>query len=168
MGSLGTQEMVVIFVLALLLFGPKKLPELGKTLAKALGEFRRASTELKSTFEREMNAIERETDSLKEASQHYQDQIYNHEDSSYYDHGAYGHDSYDSNTADTSSTHVSASATQGAEPTTATETGSTPVEHAAATTPQITPAEGAVPQIAENHGHPTSGKEASDSQAVKS
>ena len=48
--------------LALLLFGPKKLPELGKTLAKALGEFRRASTELKSTFEREMNAIERETD----------------------------------------------------------------------------------------------------------
>ncbi len=163
MGSLGTQEMIVIFVLALLLFGPKKLPELGKTLAKALGEFRRASTELKSTFEREMNAIERETDSLKEASQHYQDQIYNHEDSSYYDHGAYGHDSYDSNTADNSSTHVSASATQGAESTTATEAGSTPVEHAAATTPQITPAEGTVPHTADHSNHT-----ASDSQAVKS
>ena len=162
MGSLGTQEMVVIFVLALLLFGPKKLPELGKTLAKALGEFRRASTDLKSTFEREMNAIERETDSLKEASKQYQDQIYNHEDSSYYDSGAYGHDSYDSNTADHSSTHVSASATQGAESTPAVEAGSTPVEHVAATTPHITPADGTVPHSAE-HGHTPS-----ESQAVKS
>ena len=163
MGSLGTQEMVVIFVLALLLFGPKKLPELGKTLAKALGEFRRASTELKSTFEREMNAIERETDSLKEASQHYQDQIYNHEDSSYYDHGAYGNDSYDSTTADNSTTHVSASATQGAESTTATETGITPVEHAEAATPRIAPAEGTVPQTADHHV-----QAASESPAVKS
>ena len=161
MGSLGTQEMVVIFVLALLLFGPKKLPELGKTLAKALGEFRRASTELKSTFEREMNAIERETDSLKEASQQYQDQIYNHEDSSYYDSGAYGHDSYDSNTAD-SSTTVSASATQGAESTTATEEGSKAVETAEAATPHITPAEGTVSQNTEHvHAVP-------ESQAVKS
>ena len=162
MGSLGTQEMIVIFVLALLLFGPKKLPELGKTLAKALGEFRRASTDLKSTFEREMNAIERETDSLKEASQQYQDQIYNHEDSSYYDSGAYGHDSYDSNTADNSSKNVSASATQGAESTTAIEEGSKPVETAGAVTPQITPAEGTVPIIPEN-GHAVP-----ESQAVKS
>ena len=162
MGSLGTQEMIVIFVLALLLFGPKKLPELGKTLAKALGEFRRASTELKSTFEREMNAIERETDSLKEVSQKYQDQIYNHEDSSYYDSGAYGYDSYDSNTANNSSTNVSASATQGAESTTAIEEGSTPVETTAAATPQITPAEGSVPHTAEhNHAAP-------ESQAAKS
>ena len=162
MGSLGTQEMIVIFVLALLLFGPKKLPELGKTVAKALGEFRRASSDLKSTFEREMNAIERETDSLKEASQNYQDQIYNHEDSSYYDSGAYGHDSYDSNTANISSTTVGASATQGAESTTAIEAGSTPVEIAAGSTPQIAAPEGTVPQIAE-HVPP-----ASDSQAVKS
>ena len=59
MGPLGWQETVVIFVLALLLFGPKKLPELGKNLAKALGEFRRASNELKDTWNREMTAIER-------------------------------------------------------------------------------------------------------------
>ena len=61
--------MIVIFVLALLVFGPKKLPELGKNLAKALSEFRRASNELKSTWQREMDSIERESGSLKEAAQ---------------------------------------------------------------------------------------------------
>lgn len=65
MFGLGWQETVVIFVLALLLFGPKKLPELGKNLAKALGEFRRASNELKDTWQREMAAVERETQDLK-------------------------------------------------------------------------------------------------------
>src|ERR1041385_6207316 len=62
-GPLGMQEMVFIFVLALLIFGPKKLPELGKTLGKAMTEFRRASNELKSTFDREMSNLERETES---------------------------------------------------------------------------------------------------------
>jgi len=66
MGPIGMQEMVVIFLVALVLFGPKKLPELGKTLAKALTEFRRAQSDLKATFEREMQALEKETDSLKE------------------------------------------------------------------------------------------------------
>jgi sec-independent protein translocase protein TatA len=55
------QEMIALFVIALLLFGPKKLPELGKTLGKALSEFRRAKSELKATFESHMNEIERET-----------------------------------------------------------------------------------------------------------
>src|SRR5438094_10354580 len=63
MGPLGMQEMVFIFILALLIFGPKKLPELGKTLGKAMTEFRRASSELKSTFDREMSNLERETES---------------------------------------------------------------------------------------------------------
>ena len=54
MGPLGWQETVFIFFLALLLFGPKKLPELGRTLGKAMTEFRRASSELKATFDREM------------------------------------------------------------------------------------------------------------------
>jgi TatA/E family protein of Tat protein translocase len=54
--------MVVIFFVALILFGPKKLPELGKTIGKALTEFRRASNDLKATFEREMHSLERETD----------------------------------------------------------------------------------------------------------
>jgi TatA/E family protein of Tat protein translocase len=48
MGTLGVPEMIFIFLLALVLFGPKKLPELGRTMGKALTEFRRASTELKS------------------------------------------------------------------------------------------------------------------------
>src|ERR1700691_4463248 len=68
MGSLGVPEMIFIFLLALVLFGPKKLPELGRTMGKALTEFRRASTELKSSFEREMQTLERETDSLKDAT----------------------------------------------------------------------------------------------------
>ena len=69
MGPLGVQEMVVIFLVALVLFGPKKLPELGKNIAKAMGEFKRAQSELKATFDREMQSIERETASAKEAIQ---------------------------------------------------------------------------------------------------
>lgn len=61
MGPIGMQEMIALFVIALLLFGPKKLPELGKTLGKALSEFRRAKSELKATFESHMSEIERET-----------------------------------------------------------------------------------------------------------
>lgn len=68
MGPVGVQEMVVIFLVALLLFGPKKLPELGKTLAKAVSEFRRAQSDLKATFEREMRSLEQENESLKEAT----------------------------------------------------------------------------------------------------
>lgn len=66
MGPVGVQEMVVIFLVALLLFGPKKLPELGKTLAKAVTEFRRAQNDLKATFEREMRSLEQESESIKE------------------------------------------------------------------------------------------------------
>jgi sec-independent protein translocase protein TatA len=54
------QEMIAIFVIALVLFGPKKLPELGRTLGKALSEFRRAKNELKSTFESHLHELERE------------------------------------------------------------------------------------------------------------
>lgn len=138
MGPLGWQETVFIFVLALLIFGPKKLPELGKTIGKAMTEFRRASSELKETFNREMSSLERENESLKEVTRDYQNQInsatydynsnYGYDDSSYYDSGAYGSESYDS-TATQSST-VSASATEGAESAvSATENG----EHAVAT-----------------------------------
>jgi len=61
MGSIGVPEMIFIFVLALLIFGPKKLPELGRSLGKGIAEFRRASNELKSSLEREMNTLEQET-----------------------------------------------------------------------------------------------------------
>ena len=60
MGSLGVPEMIFIFVLALLIFGPRKLPELGRNLGKALSEFRRASSELRATVEDEMRNLEKE------------------------------------------------------------------------------------------------------------
>src|SRR5256885_16644275 len=60
--NIGMQEMVIIFLVALVLFGPKKLPELGRTIGKALTEFRRASSDLRASFEREMHNLERETD----------------------------------------------------------------------------------------------------------
>src|SRR6266705_2944734 len=69
MGTLGVQEMIVIFVVALVLFGPKKLPELGRTIGKAITEFRRASNDLKATFEREMQTLERESQSISQVAQ---------------------------------------------------------------------------------------------------
>jgi len=68
MGPIGVQEMVVIFLVALVLFGPRKLPELAKNLGKAVTEFRRAQSDLKATFQREMQTIERENESLKEVT----------------------------------------------------------------------------------------------------
>lgn len=65
MGPLGAQEIIVIFILALVLFGPKKLPELGRMLAKAVTEFRKAKNELRSTWETHMAEIERETRSTE-------------------------------------------------------------------------------------------------------
>ncbi|MEN8162986.1 MAG: twin-arginine translocase TatA/TatE family subunit [Acidobacteriota bacterium] len=53
-GSLGVPEMVMIFVVALLLFGPRQMPQIGKSIGKALGEFRRASNEFKRTIEDEV------------------------------------------------------------------------------------------------------------------
>jgi len=75
--TLGVQEMVVIFFVALVLFGPKKLPELGKTIGKALTEFRRHSNDLKATFEREMHNLERETEPIHQAATSAAEQIHN-------------------------------------------------------------------------------------------
>jgi len=58
MGNIGFPEMVMIFVVALLVFGPKRLPELGKSLGRGLSEFRRASSDLKNSIEREIDAAE--------------------------------------------------------------------------------------------------------------
>jgi TatA/E family protein of Tat protein translocase len=51
-------ELIVIFVIALLVFGPRKLPELGRSLGKSLGEFKRASNELRNTLEEEVRVEE--------------------------------------------------------------------------------------------------------------
>jgi TatA/E family protein of Tat protein translocase len=54
-GSIGMSELVVIFVIALVVFGPRRLPELGRTLGRTMSEFKRATTELQQTFEREVD-----------------------------------------------------------------------------------------------------------------
>ena len=117
MGPVGVQEMVVIFLVALVLFGPKKLPELGKTIGKAITEFRRAQSELKSTFDHHMKELERESESIKEVTHSYTSEINNHieshYDSPYYDSGAYGTESYESTAS--YPTTVSEPAPQGAE-----------------------------------------------------
>lgn len=57
-GSLGVPELILIFAVALIVFGPRRLPEIGRTLGKALGEFKRATDELKNTIEREVHVEE--------------------------------------------------------------------------------------------------------------
>ena len=65
MGSLGMQEIIVIFVLALIVFGPRKLPEIGKSLGKALSEFKKASNELRQSWEEEVR-LDKEKEAVKE------------------------------------------------------------------------------------------------------
>src|SRR5512143_3128003 len=55
-GTLGGPELFLIFVVALIVFGPRKLPEIGKSLGKMMAEFRRASNEFRSTIENEVEA----------------------------------------------------------------------------------------------------------------
>jgi sec-independent protein translocase protein TatA len=59
MGPIGFQEMLVLAVIALIIFGPRKLPELGRSLGRSINEFKRASNELKSTLDDEIRAEER-------------------------------------------------------------------------------------------------------------
>jgi TatA/E family protein of Tat protein translocase len=56
--SLGFPELMIIMVIALIIFGPRKLPELGRSLGRSLGEFKKASNELKSTLEEEIRMEE--------------------------------------------------------------------------------------------------------------
>jgi len=66
LGSIGMPELIIIFVIALIIFGPRKLPELGRSLGKSIAEFKKASNELKSTLEEEIRL--EETRSNLEAS----------------------------------------------------------------------------------------------------
>jgi len=57
-GSIGPMELILIFVVALLVFGPKKLPEIGRSVGKAIREFKKTSEEIKSRIEEEIEASE--------------------------------------------------------------------------------------------------------------
>ena len=65
MFGLGLPELLVIFVIALLVFGPKKLPELGKSIGRAMAEFKKASQEVKESIESEMRSAEQSLDVTK-------------------------------------------------------------------------------------------------------
>jgi sec-independent protein translocase protein TatA len=142
MGPLGWQETVFIFVLALLLFGPKKLPELGRTLGKALTEFKRASSELKATFDRELSSLEREDQSIKEVTSSYDpsNYSYNH-DYSYDSYSGGGSGSPSNESTATESTTVSASASQGAEADNGTAPEGTVATTANASAPEVSAAD---------------------------
>jgi TatA/E family protein of Tat protein translocase len=80
MGNLGFSEIAFIFVVALLLFGPKKLPELGRSIGKGLAEFRRASAELRGNLEHEIQSLEQDVHAAHNKS-------WDHEPSDHEPHG---------------------------------------------------------------------------------
>jgi sec-independent protein translocase protein TatA len=64
-GPIGMPELIVIFMVALLIFGPRKLPEIGRTIGKGLSEFKRASDDLKKTIEEEIEEGKREASAVR-------------------------------------------------------------------------------------------------------
>src|SRR5581483_9163299 len=67
-GSIGMPELIIIFVIALIIFGPRKLPELGRSLGKSLAEFKKASNELRNTLEEEIRIEEQRDVQAKQAA----------------------------------------------------------------------------------------------------
>ena len=68
LGSIGMPELIIILTIALIIFGPRKLPELGRSLGKSLGEFKRASNELRNTLDEEIR-IEEQRSSERAATE---------------------------------------------------------------------------------------------------
>lgn len=57
LGSIGMPELILIFLIALIVFGPKKLPEIGKSLGKGLAEFKKASEDFKQSIQKEVDGL---------------------------------------------------------------------------------------------------------------
>jgi sec-independent protein translocase protein TatA len=68
-GSLGMPELIIILTIALIIFGPRKLPELGRSLGKSLSEFKRASNELRNTLDEEIRVEEQRNNERQRAAE---------------------------------------------------------------------------------------------------
>ncbi len=69
MFGLGIPELIVIFVIALIVFGPKKLPDLGKSIGRAMAEFKKASQDFQESVQSEMRDVEKSADLKEELKQ---------------------------------------------------------------------------------------------------
>ncbi len=163
MGPFAWDKMVLIFLVVLVLFGPKELPKVARTIAKFMNDFKRARTELQETWQRELSALEHETRDLRKeldvtndltpSSTGYNDTSYHHDSS--YDYGSYGYP--DSSTEVAAAGAVAAAESTSEPPAEAAaeataegplaemteQTGSAPA--AAEAVPVIAPAQGTVP-----------------------
>ena len=62
-GNFGFQELVIVLIIALVIFGPSKLPELGRALGRGIREFKKATTEIEESITKEVKAV---SDNIKE------------------------------------------------------------------------------------------------------
>ena len=164
MGPIGVQEMMLIFLVALVLFGPKKLPELGRLLGKGLTEYRRAKSELKSTFETHLRELEREANvdaALKNTTSPYSSPTTI--SSTSYD--EYGHEPSYSSPTPYGETAASESASSPSSTASATATQDAEAYREAPSTIAVTPVSGTVPRsngvqpAVESHSSATSAPE---------
>lgn len=68
MGSIGTPELILILIVALLIFGPKKLPELGRSFGRFINEFKRASRDIQESIEKEIENVKAPIKEIKESA----------------------------------------------------------------------------------------------------
>ncbi len=74
MFGLGIPELLVIFVIALIVFGPKKLPDLGRSIGRAMAEFKKAADEFQDSVREEMKEVEK-TANVKEEMKQIEQQV---------------------------------------------------------------------------------------------